>query len=148
MFPGWRSKKLQPRGVTFVVCNVAHTSSAACWARRSAMTADAAKAELEKGLIPGFIARTVRRARRASRAGKGEVHVLLRWVGNRESAKRETGDGKRESGNPGDAFLERCGFPVFDIPSSRHPGQPASGSLSDVHCRAKIALRFGRKRTT
>ncbi len=54
MFPGMAVDKLQPRGVTFVVCNVAHTLISGMLGEKMGMTADAAKAEFEKGLIPGF----------------------------------------------------------------------------------------------
>jgi intracellular sulfur oxidation DsrE/DsrF family protein len=53
-FPGMAIDKLQPRGVTFVVCNVAHTVVSSILGPKVGMTADAAKAEFEKGLIPGF----------------------------------------------------------------------------------------------
>ena len=54
MFPGMAIDKLKPRGVTFVVCNVAHTVVSGMLGEKVGMTADAAKAEWEKGLIPGF----------------------------------------------------------------------------------------------
>ena len=54
MFPGMAVDKLQPRGVTFVVCNVAHTVLSGMLGEKAGMTADAAKAEWEKGMIPGF----------------------------------------------------------------------------------------------
>ena len=54
-FPGMAIEKLQDRGVTFVVCNVAHTVISGILGQKLGMTADAAKAEMEKGLIPGFI---------------------------------------------------------------------------------------------
>ena len=54
-FPGMAIDKLQPRGVTFVVCNVAHTVISSILGPKVGMTAEAAKAEFEKGLIPGFI---------------------------------------------------------------------------------------------
>jgi intracellular sulfur oxidation DsrE/DsrF family protein len=46
--------KLQARGVTFVVCNVAHTILSGMLGQKMGMSADAARAEWEKGLIPGF----------------------------------------------------------------------------------------------
>ena len=54
MFPAMAIDKLQPRGVTFVVCNIAHTVLSGALAQAAGMTAAAAKAEWEKGLIPGF----------------------------------------------------------------------------------------------
>ena len=54
MFPSMAIDKLQPRGVTFVVCNVAHTVLSGLLAKAAGMTAAEAKAEWEKGLIPGF----------------------------------------------------------------------------------------------
>jgi len=53
-FPNMAVDKLQPRGVTFVVCNVAHTVVSSILGPKVGMTAEAAKAEFEKGLIPGF----------------------------------------------------------------------------------------------
>ena len=55
MFPGMAINKLQPRGVTFVVCNIAHTVLSGMLGKAAGMTAEAAKAEWAKGLIPGFI---------------------------------------------------------------------------------------------
>ena len=54
MFPDMAVNKLQPRGTTFVVCNIAHTVLSSMLGQKAGMTADAAKAEWEKGLIPGF----------------------------------------------------------------------------------------------
>jgi intracellular sulfur oxidation DsrE/DsrF family protein len=54
-FPGMASDKRKPRGVTFVVCNVAHTVISSILGPKVGMTAEAAKAEFEKGLIPGFM---------------------------------------------------------------------------------------------
>ena len=54
MFPGMAVEKLQPRGVTFVVCNVAHTVVSEILGKNIGVSAEAAKAEWEKGLIPGF----------------------------------------------------------------------------------------------
>ena len=54
MFPGMAVDKLQPRGATFVVCNIAHTVLSGMLGQKAGMTADAAKAEWAKGLIPGF----------------------------------------------------------------------------------------------
>ena len=53
-FPDMAIDKLKPRGVTFVVCNVAHTVVSSILGPKVGMTAEAAKAEFEKGLIPGF----------------------------------------------------------------------------------------------
>jgi intracellular sulfur oxidation DsrE/DsrF family protein len=55
MFPSMAIDKLQPRGVTFVVCNVAHTVVSGMLGQKMGMTAEAAKAEFEKGLLPGFM---------------------------------------------------------------------------------------------
>lgn len=54
MLPGMAVDKLQPRGVTFVVCNVAHTILSSILAPNGGATPEAAKAEWEKGMIPGF----------------------------------------------------------------------------------------------
>jgi intracellular sulfur oxidation DsrE/DsrF family protein len=54
MFPGMAIDKLKPRGVTFVVCNVAHTVVSGMLGGKVGMSPEAAKAEWEKGLIPGF----------------------------------------------------------------------------------------------
>lgn len=54
MFPDMAVNKLQPRGVTFVVCNVAHTILSGMLGKQAGMSEDAARAEWEKGLIPGF----------------------------------------------------------------------------------------------
>ena len=55
MFPSMSIDKLQPRGVTFVVCNIAHSVLSGAMAQAAGVTAAAAKAEWEKGMIPGFI---------------------------------------------------------------------------------------------
>jgi intracellular sulfur oxidation DsrE/DsrF family protein len=55
MLPGMSVDKLQPRGVTFVVCNVAHTVLSGMLSKNAGTTPEAAKAEWEKGLIPGFV---------------------------------------------------------------------------------------------
>jgi intracellular sulfur oxidation DsrE/DsrF family protein len=55
MFPSMAIDKLQPRGVTFVVCNIAHSVLSGAMAQAAGVTAAVAKAEWEKGLIPGFI---------------------------------------------------------------------------------------------
>lgn len=72
MFPDMAINKLQPRGVTFVVCNVAHTVVSGMLGQKLGMTADAAKAEWEKGLIPGFtlVPSGVLAAHRAQEKGK------------------------------------------------------------------------------
>jgi intracellular sulfur oxidation DsrE/DsrF family protein len=54
MLPGMAIDKLQPRGVTFVVCNVAHTVLSGLLSKNAGVTPEAAKAEWEKGMIPGF----------------------------------------------------------------------------------------------
>jgi intracellular sulfur oxidation DsrE/DsrF family protein len=54
MFPGMASDKLAPRGVTFVVCNVAHTVLSGMLGQKIGVAPDVAKAEFEKGLLPGF----------------------------------------------------------------------------------------------
>jgi intracellular sulfur oxidation DsrE/DsrF family protein len=54
MFPDMAVNKLQPRGVTFVVCNIAHTVVSGMLGQKAGMTAEAARAEWAKGLIPGF----------------------------------------------------------------------------------------------
>ena len=54
MFPAMAVEKLQPRGVTFVVCNIAHSVLSGMLGQKAGMAADAAKAEWTKGLIPGF----------------------------------------------------------------------------------------------
>jgi hypothetical protein len=54
MFPTMAIDKLQPRGATFVVCNLAHTVLSGMLGPKVGVTAEAAKAEWEKGLIPGF----------------------------------------------------------------------------------------------
>jgi intracellular sulfur oxidation DsrE/DsrF family protein len=53
-FPGMAIEKMQARGTTFVVCNVAHTVLSGMLAQKMGLAADAAKAEWEKGLIQGF----------------------------------------------------------------------------------------------
>jgi intracellular sulfur oxidation DsrE/DsrF family protein len=53
-FPDMAIEKLQPRGVTFVVCNVAHTVVSGILGQKVGVAPDVAKAEFEKGLIPGF----------------------------------------------------------------------------------------------
>ena len=55
MFPTMSIDQLQPRGVTFVVCNIAHTVISGMLGQRAGVPADQAKAEFEKGLIPGFM---------------------------------------------------------------------------------------------
>jgi len=54
MFPSMAVDKLQPRGVTFVVCNLAHTIISGMLGQKLGMSADEAKAEWAKGMIPGF----------------------------------------------------------------------------------------------
>lgn len=54
MFPAMAVNMLAPRGVTFVVCNVAHTLVSGMLGQKAGVAADVAKAEFEKGLIPGF----------------------------------------------------------------------------------------------
>ena len=54
MFPGMAIDKLAPRGVTFVVCNVAHTVVSGMLGQKIGVAPDVAKAEFEKGLLPGF----------------------------------------------------------------------------------------------
>jgi intracellular sulfur oxidation DsrE/DsrF family protein len=54
MFPSMAVDKLQPRGVTFLVCNVAHTVVSGMMGQKVGIEADQAKAEFTKGLIPGF----------------------------------------------------------------------------------------------
>jgi intracellular sulfur oxidation DsrE/DsrF family protein len=54
LFPEMAVNKLQPRGVTFVVCNIAHTVVSGMLGQKIGVAADLAKAEWEKGLIPGF----------------------------------------------------------------------------------------------
>lgn len=54
MFPTMAVDKLQSRGVTFVVCNLAHTIISGMLGQKVGVSAEAAKAEWEKGLIPGF----------------------------------------------------------------------------------------------
>ncbi|HEX6051007.1 MAG TPA: hypothetical protein VFZ21_17125 [Gemmatimonadaceae bacterium] len=55
MFPTMAIDQLQPRGVTFVVCNIAHTVISGLLAKNAGVTPEQAKAEFEKGLIPGFM---------------------------------------------------------------------------------------------
>ena len=55
MFPGMAIDKLAPRGVTFVVCNVAHTVVSGMLGQKVGVAPDVAKAEFEKGLLPGFV---------------------------------------------------------------------------------------------
>jgi len=54
LFPSMAIDKLQPRGVTFVVCNIAHSVVSGLLGKAAGMTPEAAKAEFAKGLIPGF----------------------------------------------------------------------------------------------
>ena len=54
LFPGMAIDKLTPRGVTFVVCNVAHTVVSGMLGQKMGVAPDVAKAEFEKGLLPGF----------------------------------------------------------------------------------------------
>ena len=54
LFPGMAIDKLTPRGVTFVVCNVAHTVVSGMLGQKVGVAPDVAKAEFEKGLLPGF----------------------------------------------------------------------------------------------
>jgi hypothetical protein len=55
MFPAMAVDKIQPRGVVFVVCNIAHTVVSGLLGQRAGVPADQAKAEFAKGMIPGFI---------------------------------------------------------------------------------------------
>ena len=55
MFPGMAIDKLAPRGVTFVVCNVAHTVVSGLLGQKIGVAADVAKADFDKGLLPGFM---------------------------------------------------------------------------------------------
>jgi intracellular sulfur oxidation DsrE/DsrF family protein len=55
MFPTMAIDKLQPRGVTFVVCNIAHTVLSGMLGAQVGVPAEQAKAEFAKGMIPGFI---------------------------------------------------------------------------------------------
>ena len=55
IFPGMAIEKLQARGVTFVVCNVAHTVLSGMMGKGQGMTAEAAAAEWAAGLLPGMI---------------------------------------------------------------------------------------------
>ena len=54
MFPDMAIDKLKPRGATFVVCNIAHTVVSGMLGQKAGVAPDVAKAEFEKGLIPGF----------------------------------------------------------------------------------------------
>ena len=54
MFPGMAVDQLKPRGATFVVCNVANTVVSGMLGQKAGVAADVARAEFEKGLIPGF----------------------------------------------------------------------------------------------
>ena len=54
MFPGMAIDKLAPRGVTFVVCNVAHTVVSGLLGQKIGVSAEVAKADFDKGLLPGF----------------------------------------------------------------------------------------------
>lgn len=54
MFPTMAIDQLSPRGVTFVVCNVAHTLVSGMLGKKVGVAPDVAKAEFEKGLLPGF----------------------------------------------------------------------------------------------
>lgn len=54
MFPGMAIDKLTPRGVTFVVCNVAHTVISGMLGQKMGVAPDVAKADFDKGLLPGF----------------------------------------------------------------------------------------------
>lgn len=54
MFPGMAIDKLSARGATFVVCNVAHTLISGMLGQKIGVAGDVAKAEFEKGLLPGF----------------------------------------------------------------------------------------------
>jgi len=55
MFPTMAIDKLQPRGVTFVVCNIAHTVLSGMLGAQVGVPAEQAKAEFTKGMLPGFI---------------------------------------------------------------------------------------------
>lgn len=55
MFPNMAVDKLQPRGVTFVVCNIAHSVLSGMMGQGAGMTAAAASAEWKAAMIPGFI---------------------------------------------------------------------------------------------
>ena len=55
MFPGMAIDQLAPRGVTFVVCNVAHAVVSGMLGQKMGVAPDVAKAEFEKGLLPGFV---------------------------------------------------------------------------------------------
>ena len=72
MFPAMAVDKIQPRGVTFVVCNIAHTVISGMLGQRAGVPADQAKAEFAKGMIPGFIlvASGVLAVNRAQEKGK------------------------------------------------------------------------------
>jgi intracellular sulfur oxidation DsrE/DsrF family protein len=54
MFPSMAIDQLQPRGVTFVVCNIAHTVVSGLLGQKMGVPAEQATAEFTKGLIPGF----------------------------------------------------------------------------------------------
>ena len=72
MFPGMAIDQLKPRGVTFVVCNVAHTVVSSMLGQKAGVAPDVAKAEFTKGLIPGFtlVASGVLAVHRAQEKGK------------------------------------------------------------------------------
>jgi intracellular sulfur oxidation DsrE/DsrF family protein len=55
LFPDMAVDKLKPRGATFVVCNVAHTVVSGMLGQKAGVAPDVARAEFEKGLIPGFM---------------------------------------------------------------------------------------------
>ena len=54
LFPAMSVDKLQPRGVTFVVCNIAHTVISGMLGAQVGVPAEQAKAEFAKGMLPGF----------------------------------------------------------------------------------------------
>ena len=54
LFPGMAIDKLTPRGVTFVVCNVAHAVVSGMLGQKMGVAPDVAKADFDKGLLPGF----------------------------------------------------------------------------------------------
>lgn len=54
LFPGMAIDKLTPRGVTFVVCNVAHTVVSGMLGQKMGVAPEVAKADFDKGLLPGF----------------------------------------------------------------------------------------------
>ena len=135
MFPEMAVNKLQPRGVTFVVCNLAHTVLSGMLGQKVGDDRGGGEGGVGERAHPGLHPRPVRCTRRAPRAGKGEVHVLLRWIGN----VREAGDGRRERGKR--KPRERRSSSRFPHPVSHFPEYRVLVRMSTIRQRSRCAPR-------